>query len=128
MILGHFWQFWVFLDNVGQFWTVLDHLELILKIFNIFPTTALELILVNKNEKKYQEHQMSPYMVPENHQEIFSSQWNHGEILAYFGTIYMEHPVALCGCYLSEKEWKCLKMLTKIGGVKNSKIGHFLVV
>ena len=51
MILGHFWQFWVFLDNFWQFWTVLDHLELILKIFNNFPTTALELILVNKNKK-----------------------------------------------------------------------------
>ena len=36
---------------------------------------------------------MSPYMVPENHQEIFSTQWNQGEILVYFGTIYMEHPV-----------------------------------
>ena len=52
MILGHFWQLWVFLDNFWQFWTVLDHLELILKIFNNFPTTALELILVNKNKKK----------------------------------------------------------------------------
>ena len=38
---------------------------------------------------------MSPYMVPENHQEIFSTQWNQGEILVYFGTIYMEHPVHL---------------------------------
>ena len=36
---------------------------------------------------------MSTKMVQENHEDNINTQWNQCEILVYFGTIYMEHPV-----------------------------------
>ena len=38
---------------------------------------------------------MSTKMVQENHEDNINTQWNQCEILVYFGTIYMEHPVTI---------------------------------
>ena len=76
MVLGHFGPFGAKLDKFGRF----SH-----------NCTGAH---INEQKLKHDlDHQMSAYMVQENHQENISTQLNQCKILVYFGTIYMEHPV-----------------------------------
>ena len=92
VILCNFWRFLVFFSNFGWFCAFWDHLGQNWTIWEIFPKLHKSSYKLTKHDS---DHQMSACMVQENHQEKISTQLNQCEILVFFGTIYMEHPVVL---------------------------------
>ena len=86
VINDHLWSFWISIDLFGTFWA----------LFGNFWPFFHNRSGAYKNDQKLKhdlDYQMSTKMVQENHEDNFNTQWYQYEILVYFGTIYMEHPV-----------------------------------